>query len=48
MRQLITYPQKLGPAALALYWLGRMWRDLDHLPWGQAWIAICTVSLVIN
>ncbi|BGP60472.1 hypothetical protein NBRC10512v2_001782 [Rhodotorula toruloides] len=41
----IAWPQKILPAAFALYWLGRMWNEIDHLPWGRAWIVLCTVIL---
>ncbi|KAK4332669.1 SH3 domain protein [Rhodotorula toruloides] len=41
----IAWPQKILPAAFALYWLGRMWNEIDHLPWGRAWIVVCTVIL---
>ncbi|GJN88336.1 hypothetical protein Rhopal_001301-T1 [Rhodotorula paludigena] len=38
----ITFPQKVVPAAFALAWLGMMWDDIDSMPWGRAWIGICT------
>ncbi|BGP23029.1 hypothetical protein JCM10295v2_001922 [Rhodotorula toruloides] len=41
----VAWPQKILPAAFALYWLGRMWNEIDHLPWGRAWIVVCTVIL---
>lgn len=63
----IAWPQKIAPAAFALYWLGRsarhfsldrkaceltvrahaVWNEIDHLPWGRAWIVVCTVILTL-
>ncbi|KAM0787048.1 hypothetical protein ACM66B_006313 [Microbotryomycetes sp. NB124-2] len=42
----ITYPQKIAPAILALYWLGRMWNDIDHVSEGRFWIGWCLTLLV--
>ena len=41
----ITFPQKLGPAIMALYWLAKMWKDVDEKPVGRFWLAWCTVLL---
>ncbi|GAA6013316.1 hypothetical protein JCM8202_003105 [Rhodotorula sphaerocarpa] len=41
----ITFPQKFVPAAFALYWLARMWHEIDAVAWGRAWIVWCTVIL---
>ncbi|GAA6057679.1 hypothetical protein JCM3770_003837 [Rhodotorula araucariae] len=40
-----TFPQKLLPSAFAVYWLGRMWNEIDGKAWGRAWLAWCTVIL---
>ncbi|GAA5914076.1 hypothetical protein JCM8208_005134 [Rhodotorula glutinis] len=41
----ITFPQKLLPCAFAVYWLARMWNEIDDKAWGRAWIVWCTVIL---
>ncbi|GAA5829721.1 hypothetical protein JCM11251_000259 [Rhodosporidiobolus azoricus] len=41
----ITFPQKIAPAALALYWLARMWNEIDNTMWGRTWIVWCTMIL---
>ncbi|GAA5919814.1 hypothetical protein JCM6882_006488 [Rhodosporidiobolus microsporus] len=41
----ITFPQKIAPAALALYWLVRMWHEIDDSSWGRTWIVWCTMIL---
>ncbi|KAK4049692.1 hypothetical protein OIV83_003967 [Microbotryomycetes sp. JL201] len=43
----ITYPQKIVPAVMSLYWLGRMWNDIDHVSDGRFWIGWC-LSLVVT
>ncbi|GAA5999377.1 uncharacterized protein JCM10292_001244 [Rhodotorula paludigena] len=43
----ITFPQKVVPAAFALAWLGMMWDDIDSMPWGRAWIGICTSFVML-
>ncbi|BGP14115.1 hypothetical protein JCM10213v2_002055 [Rhodosporidiobolus nylandii] len=42
-----AYPQKMVPAALALYWLARMWTVIDDSAWGKTWIVWCTTLLVL-
>ncbi|GAA5947630.1 hypothetical protein JCM3775_001872 [Rhodotorula graminis] len=41
----ITFPQKVLPCAFAVYWLARMWNEIDDKAWGQAWIVWCTIIL---
>ncbi|TNY17030.1 hypothetical protein DMC30DRAFT_433032, partial [Rhodotorula diobovata] len=41
----ITFPQKLVPCAFAVYWLARMWTEIDDKAWGRAWIVWCTTIL---
>ncbi|GAA5971558.1 hypothetical protein JCM11641_000639 [Rhodosporidiobolus odoratus] len=41
----ITFPQKMAPAAFAVYWLVRMWGEVDDVAWGKAWIICCTIIL---
>ncbi|BGP46288.1 hypothetical protein JCM10450v2_002130 [Rhodotorula kratochvilovae] len=41
----ITFPQKLAPCAFAVYWLARMWNEIDDKAWGRAWIVWCTMIL---
>ncbi|GAA5835745.1 hypothetical protein JCM9279_004635 [Rhodotorula babjevae] len=41
----ITFPQKLLPCAFAVYWLARMWNEIDDKAWGRAWIVWCTMVL---
>ncbi|BGP60467.1 hypothetical protein NBRC10512_005588 [Rhodotorula toruloides] len=43
----ITWVQKMGPAAFALYWIGSMWRDIDGLGWGRTWLAWSTLILAL-
>ncbi|GAA5931470.1 uncharacterized protein JCM15063_001477 [Sporobolomyces koalae] len=45
----IYIPQKVVPAAFTLYWLGKMWKDVDHSAWGIAWLtcAIITIPLLL-
>ncbi|GAA5951545.1 hypothetical protein JCM8115_005173 [Rhodotorula mucilaginosa] len=43
----ITFPQKFAPAGFALYWLARMWPNIDGTPWGRTWIVWCTLILVL-
>ncbi|GAA5879713.1 hypothetical protein JCM8547_004833 [Rhodosporidiobolus lusitaniae] len=43
--RLITFPQKILPAAFALYWLARMWHNIDDSAWGRTWIVWSTMLL---
>ncbi|GAA6037036.1 hypothetical protein JCM8097_005519 [Rhodosporidiobolus ruineniae] len=43
----ITFPQKIVPAAFSLYWLGRMWNDIDGLAWGRAWLGFSTIIITL-
>ncbi|GAA6037025.1 hypothetical protein JCM8097_005514 [Rhodosporidiobolus ruineniae] len=43
----ITFPQKLVPAAFSLYWLGRMWNDIDPMIWGRAWLGFSTAVIAL-
>ncbi|BGP38190.1 hypothetical protein JCM10449v2_002119 [Rhodotorula kratochvilovae] len=43
----ITWVQKMGPAAFALYWLGRMWTEIDGMGWGRAWLGWSTTIIVL-
>ncbi|GAA5992498.1 hypothetical protein JCM10908_000850 [Rhodotorula pacifica] len=45
--KVITFPQKFAPAGFALYWLARMWRDIDGVAWGRTWIVWCTLLLTL-
>ncbi|KAG0659493.1 hypothetical protein C6P46_005130 [Rhodotorula mucilaginosa] len=45
--KVITFPQKFAPAGFALYWLARMWPNIDGTPWGRTWIVWCTLILVL-
>ncbi|GAA6037021.1 hypothetical protein JCM8097_005512 [Rhodosporidiobolus ruineniae] len=45
--KVITFPQKLVPAALSLYWLGRMWTSIDELAWGRAWLGFSTIIITL-
>ncbi|GAA5926640.1 hypothetical protein JCM10213_002408 [Rhodosporidiobolus nylandii] len=43
--KVITFPQKIAPALFALYWLGRMWRSIDEMAWGRAWLGWSTIII---
>ncbi|GAA6001260.1 hypothetical protein JCM10207_007490 [Rhodosporidiobolus poonsookiae] len=43
----ITFPQKLVPAIFALYWLGRMWNELEPMAWGRAWLGWSTMIITL-
>ncbi|BGP23024.1 hypothetical protein JCM10295v2_001917 [Rhodotorula toruloides] len=43
----ITWVQKIGPAAFALYWIGSMWRDVDGMDWGKTWLVWSTIILAL-
>ncbi|GAA5845645.1 hypothetical protein JCM5353_001249 [Sporobolomyces roseus] len=41
----VYIPQKVVPAAFALYWLGMMWSNVKSSPWGIAWLVIATITI---
>ncbi|BGO89825.1 hypothetical protein NBRC10512v2_001783 [Rhodotorula toruloides] len=41
----ICWVQKFLPVAFAIYWLKRLWAEVDYLPWGRAWCAMATTVL---
>ncbi|GAA5835762.1 hypothetical protein JCM9279_004640 [Rhodotorula babjevae] len=43
----VTWLQKFVPAAFALYWLGRMWTEIDGMGWGRAWLGWSTTILTL-
>lgn len=43
----ITFPQKLLPAGFAVYWLIRMWKELEVSAWGRAWLGWCLSLLIM-
>ncbi|KAK4056164.1 hypothetical protein OIO90_002895 [Microbotryomycetes sp. JL221] len=43
----ITFPQKIVPAVMSLYWLGRMWNDIDDVVEGRFWIGWCLTLVVV-
>ncbi|TKA55051.1 hypothetical protein B0A53_02526 [Rhodotorula sp. CCFEE 5036] len=45
--KVITFPQKFAPAGFALYWLTRMWHDIEGASWGRAWIVWSTLILLL-
>lgn len=40
--EVITFPQKIVPAGMALYWLARMWHDIDSTTDGRFWLGWAT------
>ncbi|GAA6038023.1 hypothetical protein JCM8097_007504 [Rhodosporidiobolus ruineniae] len=41
----ILIPQKLIPAAFCLYWIARMWNDIDGLAWGRTWLGFAMIVI---
>ncbi|GAA5882582.1 hypothetical protein JCM16303_002056 [Sporobolomyces ruberrimus] len=38
-------PQKVVPSIFCLYWLGKMWNDVEGSAWGIAWLACATITV---
>ncbi|BGP23030.1 hypothetical protein JCM10295v2_001923 [Rhodotorula toruloides] len=43
----ICWVQKFLPCGFAIYWLRRLWSEVDHLPWGKAWCGLATAVLTL-
>ncbi|GAA5999369.1 uncharacterized protein JCM10292_001239 [Rhodotorula paludigena] len=43
----ITWVQKVAPAAFSLYWLGRMWYEIDDIAWGRAWLGWSSLIIAL-
>ncbi|BGP23031.1 hypothetical protein JCM10295v2_001924 [Rhodotorula toruloides] len=45
----ICWVQKFMPVAFAIYWLEKLWEEVDNLPWGKAWCGLATtvISLLL-
>ncbi|BGP30307.1 hypothetical protein JCM10296v2_002061 [Rhodotorula toruloides] len=41
----VCWVQKFLPVGFAIYWLKRLWADVDYLPWGRAWRGMATAVL---
>jgi hypothetical protein len=45
LTRIITYPQKLIPAVMALVWLAKMWDDVKGSADGRFWLAWATMLI---
>ncbi|BGO97929.1 hypothetical protein RTBOTA2_001370 [Rhodotorula toruloides] len=45
----VCWVQKFMPVAFAIYWLEKLWEEVDNLPWGKAWCGLATtvISLLL-
>ncbi|KAK4332668.1 LOW QUALITY PROTEIN: hypothetical protein RTBOTA2_001371 [Rhodotorula toruloides] len=41
----VCWVQKFLPVGFAIYWLKRLWAEVDYLPWGRAWCGMATAVL---